>query len=1170
MTQKLPDSGVLKMSEIKENLEIVSSDPISLGDPLLRALANKKTGQIKLSDFYAANEVECLIKAGLDTNGKAIGYYQSFWGENDRPNLANQNIIGAYDGLDVTPNNFIFALSGNQPRTTFRAIVINNSIYYEADATSWVYDAGSNTTTWKWANAAGLVEGTIYELSMLIGPGTSAQPAPVAGTFPVNQGTDWKLVFEDDFSGGSLDLTKWKTALWYLENDAVQNPAGVTNYDLASGRLRIWPFQNTDGTWIRRDLNTFGKFAQAEGYWEIKCKMPNNYGIRLGFWLLNHDTDARPTIAAFHVLPGSTVASGWVDAANNCIDFSFAVQPATDGVWKLNTRYRDLLPARAAINLTSADHVFGIKKTSTKVQFFFDGNELASQDLLGPDTMTLNQYLVVSLDYVVEVAPGASTIQNNTAAFEVDYVRAWVPAAGSTDTTKTVLPSGYVAPFGQLSDDFPYLTFREEFNGGPDVDSAKWNKQMYNTANNGKNNIKVENSLLYMWPELPFASGTTDQNALIDTDGKFYQKYGYFEVRAKLPIGRGCWPAFWLYNHDLSGVRPEIDVFEAFSGGNINNDWANAALHPIRYAGSAWSKQMTMLSIFNSANTLGYVDLSADWHIYGVLWKRGVIQFFFDGKSIGAYLFPTTSTEMDMRMYMTIDLFLGGPSGQANTTETPTGQTNSLMVDWCRAWALKDGSTVVEGSLAPLPESDGGKPTSGNTTPVAKPIVAFVGNSTTWGYKSTVGGRVDIPYPLAFAQRQTRYDVRNHGINSTTTENWINGTNGVPQKFADFMAANTDFKYVCIDLGNLDQFDMTTTQYKTNLKAMITEVRKVAGRVPILISPFVTKFTGLPDFVQAMRDTGAETQTPFIDKYTWSKAIVDNNGGVLEDFVPDGIHPNDQMYIDGGAYISLQWDTTVLGMGTAPDSTGNPMPAVEAGHPYTYTLTFNEEFNGSQLDMNIWNDFIWWNEGGEKTGKPVNWQVSDGQLHIWPDDGFYPRTIDTDGKYYQTYGFFECEAKLPIGRGSWPAFWLYNHDGYMGDPEMRPEIDIMEAYSGGGPDTGQTWADANLHPIDYAATLWRKNPDLIGTIRMSEVLPTVDLSAGYHKYGCLWEADGVTFYFDGQKVGTKQMTDFFQIRMYLLLDIYFGSASGTPSDAETPKGITNAFAVRYVRAWKKN
>ena len=50
-------------------------------------------------------------------------------------------------------------------------------------------------------------------------------------------------------------------------------------------------------------------------------------------------------------------------------------------------------------------------------------------------------------------------------------------------------------------------------------------------------------------------------SGILTTQGSFAQKYGYFEIRAKIPVGIGVWPAFWMLADD-GGWPPEIDVLE--------------------------------------------------------------------------------------------------------------------------------------------------------------------------------------------------------------------------------------------------------------------------------------------------------------------------------------------------------------------------------------------------------------------------------------------------------------------------------------------------------------------------------------------------------------------------------------------------------------------------------
>ncbi|HEY8609346.1 MAG TPA: glycoside hydrolase family 16 protein [Noviherbaspirillum sp.] len=200
----------------------------------------------------------------------------------------------------------------------------------------------------------------------------------------------------------------------------------------------------------------------------------------------------------------------------------------------------------------------------------------------------------------------------------------------------------------------------------------------------------------------------------------------------------------------------------------------------------------------------------------------------------------------------------------------------------------------------------------------------------------------------------------------------------------------------------------------------------------------------------------------------------------------------------------------------------------------------------------------------ETSNATKNYAVEDGKLKIWPqrdaEGKFFNRTIDTDGKFYQTYGYFEIEAKLPVGKGTWPAFWLFNHIN-----ERRPEMDVMEAYAGGAAPWGFE-KDGVAHPQAYAPTVWKgdKEGQLVGTRQFDTGL---DLSADFHRYAVKWEPNKQTYYFDGKEVLVVNVT--MGDPMYLMLDLWYGSASGTPDDS-TPQGKSNSFEVKYVRAWKFN
>lgn len=220
-----------------------------------------------------------------------------------------------------------------------------------------------------------------------------------------------------------------------------------------------------------------------------------------------------------------------------------------------------------------------------------------------------------------------------------------------------------------------------------------------------------------------------------------------------------------------------------------------------------------------------------------------------------------------------------------------------------------------------------------------------------------------------------------------------------------------------------------------------------------------------------------------------------------------------------------------------------------------YVLTFAEEFDS--FNPAVWNDHIWY-----ETPNPTrNFTVEKGVLKIWPQRDatgkFFNRTLDTDGKFEQKYGYFEMEAKLLRGKGTWPAFWLFAHPG-----NRRPEIDIMEAYPGGIDPWGYTDDAGVSRPTAYGATVWLDEGVSAGTRQYDA---RTDLSAKFHKYAAKWEPGKVTFYLDGKETYSVEanMND----RMYILVDLWFGSSSGEP-DESTPTGKGNSFEVNYIRAWQ--
>ena len=155
----------------------------------------------------------------------------------------------------------------------------------------------------------------------------------------------------------------------------------------------------------------------------------------------------------------------------------------------------------------------------------------------------------------------------------------------------------------------------------------------------------------------------------VDKTGRgFAQKYGYFEIRAKLPPGPGTWPAFWMKSATNLSTREnigEIDIFEQY--GKFPEAFCTT-YHD-------WSKQTT--PYYNCKNRTP--DLTEDFHTWGLLWTETKMTVYFDNRKINETVTPPA---MQQAYYLILNLGIGGGWP---TDQTP--ETNVMQVQYVRAYA---------------------------------------------------------------------------------------------------------------------------------------------------------------------------------------------------------------------------------------------------------------------------------------------------------------------------------------------------------------------------------------------------------------------------------------------------------------------------------------------------
>jgi beta-glucanase (GH16 family) len=168
--------------------------------------------------------------------------------------------------------------------------------------------------------------------------------------------------------------------------------------------------------------------------------------------------------------------------------------------------------------------------------------------------------------------------------------------------------------------------------------------------------------------------------------------------------------------------------------------------------------------------------------------------------------------------------------------------------------------------------------------------------------------------------------------------------------------------------------------------------------------------------------------------------------------------------------------------------------------------------------------------------------------------------LTTRGKAAWTYGRIEVRAKLPSGRGTWPAIWTLGTNVDEADWPSCGEIDIME-FVGFEPGV----IHANIHTRKYNHVL-KTNKGAKTSIG--------DASEAFHVYAVEWEPQKLDFLVDGRRYFTFQKEGGgadvwpFDKDQYLILNLAIGGDWGGQ------KGVDNSifpqrFVIDYVRVYQR-
>ena len=240
------------------------------------------------------------------------------------------------------------------------------------------------------------------------------------------------------------------------------------------------------------------------------------------------------------------------------------------------------------------------------------------------------------------------------------------------------------------------LVWSDEFNGTA-LDSGKWALELKEgdpgeaVYTNRAANLSVSDGYLALQAQKENYGGKNYTATQISTRNKGVWKYCRIDVRAKLPYGKGMWPAIWMMpNAPVAyGTWPrsgEIDIMENLGA---NPRLTYTTLH---YGAGNQSIQGTY-------TTPADQSLSDTFHVYTMIWDSTSFSFTLDSThtyystnkwSPDNVAFPKP---FDQPFFLMLDLAVGGSWGGPPDSATVFPQ--KMLVDWVRVYQRKSPASIL-------------------------------------------------------------------------------------------------------------------------------------------------------------------------------------------------------------------------------------------------------------------------------------------------------------------------------------------------------------------------------------------------------------------------------------------------------------------------------------------
>ncbi|MDB5232701.1 MAG: glycoside hydrolase family 16 [Chitinophagaceae bacterium] len=262
-------------------------------------------------------------------------------------------------------------------------------------------------------------------------------------------------------------------------------------------------------------------------------------------------------------------------------------------------------------------------------------------------------------------------------------------SSGSGTTNPPVTP---VTPAPPTTPKTYQLVWSDEFNtdGAPDpthwgydVGGNGWgNNELEYYTNARPENARVLGGSLIIEARKESFSGRNYTSARLLTKDKAQWAYGKFEIKAKIPKGRGTWPAIWLLAANTPLTWPddgELDIME------------EVGYDPNKIYGTAHNKLYNGANGLQKGGNMFVPDAQDSFHVYSIEWTTNKVTWSIDNVEYFTYGDPGLGFNgwpYSRDFFLILNVAVGGNWGGIQGVDD-TVFPQKMMIDYVRVYQLK-------------------------------------------------------------------------------------------------------------------------------------------------------------------------------------------------------------------------------------------------------------------------------------------------------------------------------------------------------------------------------------------------------------------------------------------------------------------------------------------------